>query len=324
LSTADGTRASPGGAAAAAGAQRAEKIGFDHVNLLSQHEAAADRIDILVNVPLLDGAVAETKIVLEAPLRSEGRAGRYEYSMKVDTDLSVTQVQKKSSGRTELETKDGLWWEIPVGYPGGSTVLLFHEPKVKEFLSSRFKIGGVFVDIGANVGAYSLRAIKSGMRAISFEPNPENVRLLKRNAELNDLSVDVRECALGAAESTVNLSQNGATSRVNDEIKGVMVPVKTLDSFQIPEVDLIKVDVEGYELEVLRGARQTLARTRPPLMIEMHHWIGAEAEAEIFNILHEAGYRFEYLDTYNQGRHLIAEQATGTRPSSAPSREELA
>jgi len=308
LSRADGTPESPRPEVPTTGAVGPEKIGFDHANLLFHHEAATHHIDLLVNVPLLDGAVAETKIVLEAPVRSQGRAGRYEYSMKVDTNLSVTQVQKKSSGRTQLESKDGLWWEIPAGYPGGSTVLLLHEPKVKEFLSSRFIEGGVFVDVGANVGAYSLRAIARGMKAVSFEPNPENVRLLKRNAELNDLTADVREFALGSSDGTVNISQNGATSRIGNEIKGVDVPLKTLDSFELPRVDLLKIDVEGYELEVLRGAKQTLARCHPPIMIEMHHWIGAEAEAEIFDILKDAGYHFEYLDTYNQGRHLIAEQ----------------
>jgi Methyltransferase FkbM domain len=82
--------------------------------------------------------------------------------------------------------------------------------------------------------------------------------------------------------------------------------VRTLDSFQFPRVDLLKVDVEGYELEVLKGSLDTIARCHPDMMIEMHHWIGAETEAALFKILIDNGYHIEYLDTYNQGRHLIA------------------
>ncbi len=281
-----------------------EKVGFDEVNMLTQQRAFEDHIDVLVNVPLKDGSVAEAKVVLGCPVRFQYRDGRREYSMKVDNDLSVTQVQKRAGGRVDVQNRDGLWWEIPVGYPGASTVLLDHEPKVREFLASRFKPGSVFVDVGANVGAYSLRALSKGMTVYSLEPNPENVKILRRNAEINRLPAAILEFALGASEGTARMTQNGATSRIIDE--GIEVQVRPLDTFHYPKVDLLKVDVEGYELEVFRGAKDTLVRCHPDIMIEMHHWIGAEAEAELFNILLSSGYHFEYLDTYSQGKHLVA------------------
>jgi FkbM family methyltransferase len=284
-----------------------EKVDFEYVNMLVHQEGAADRIELLVNVPLVDGSVAETKVVIGSPVKFLRRDGRSEYSNKVDSNLTVTQTQKRATGRADLQNRDGLWWEIPVGYPGAWTVLLEHEPKVKEYLGSRFAPGKVFADVGANVGAYTLRAMSRGMKVYPFEPNPENVKLLKRNAEINHLPVQVQEFALGSSEGTANLSQNGATSRISD-MMGVSVPVRTLDSFGLQQVDLLKVDVEGYELEVFKGARETLARCHPDIMIEMHHWIGAEAEAALFNILLENDYRFEYLDTYSQGRHLTAER----------------
>ncbi len=282
-----------------------EKVDFEYVNMLVHQEGASDRIDLLVNVPLVDGSVAETKVVIGSPVKFLRRDGSNEYSNKVDSSLTVTQTQRKATGRVDLQNRDGLWWEIPMGYPGASTVLLEHEPKVKEFLGSRFGPGKVFVDVGANVGAYSLRALSRGTKVYPFEPNPENVKLLKRNAEINHLTIEVQECALGSSEGTANLSQNGATSRISD-MKGVTVPVRTLDSLDLQQADLLKVDVEGHELEVFRGARKTLARCHPDIMVEMHHWIGAEAEAALFNILLENGYRFEYLDSYSQGRHLVA------------------
>lgn len=286
-----------------------EKVDFDKVNVLIQHYAFPDHIDMLVNVPLQDGSVAETKVILGSPLRFLYSDGRREYSMKVDNDFSVVQLERKAGRHVDAHSRDGLWWEIPSMYPGGPTVLLDHEPKVKEFLGSRFKAGDVFVDVGANAGAYSLRALSKGMVVHSFEPNPENAKLLKRNAEINHLPADILEYALGASEGKARISQNGATSRIMED--GIEVAVRTLDSFSYPRVDLLKVDVEGYELEVFRGAKETLAHCHPAIMIEMHHWIGAEAEAEIFGILLENGYRFEYLDTYSQGRHLAAERKQG-------------
>jgi len=280
-------------------------IGYDYVNLLVHHQAAIDRVELLVNVPLVDGSVAETKITLGAPAKLARGDGEFDYTVKVDTNLNVTQTAKKASGRIDLVSRDGLYWEIPPGYPGAMTALLEHEAKVKQFLTSHFKQDHVFVDVGANVGAYTVRAAAHGMKVHAFEPNPENMKILKRNAELNEVSVDTLEYALGSVEGKVSMFPNGATSRIVDG-EGIEVPVRTLDSFQLPRVDLLKVDVEGYELEVLRGAEQTLARCHPVMMVEMHHWIGAEAEASLFNILLGAGYRFEYLDTYNQGRHLIA------------------
>jgi hypothetical protein len=52
------------------------------------------------------------------------------------------------------------------------------------------------------------------------------------------------------------------------------------------------------------GAKKTLERSHPAMMVEMHHWAGAEKEAALFGTLKGLGYTFEYLDRYAQGRHL--------------------
>lgn len=224
--------------------------------------------------------------------------------MDISSNLLVTQLEK-STDNLQVLNRDGLLWELPRNYPGSGTALLLHEPVVKEFLTSHFFQDKVFVDAGADVGAYSVRAAARGMKVYAFEPNPGNARILRRNAEINHLSIDLIECALGASNGKAILSQNGAISRITQE-KGIEIAMRTLDSFELPAVDLLKVDVEGYELEVLRGARQTLSRCHPTLMVEMHHWIGAENEAALFEILSRLDYRFEYLDRYSQGRHLTA------------------
>jgi FkbM family methyltransferase len=284
---------------------RSVKVLFDPANLLVVQDPTAEYIQILVLVPLADGSATETKVTFGTPTKLFRPDGKLEYKMVIDSNFSITQSEKEPTGRVKVETRDGLKWEIPATYPGARTGLLDHEPIVKDFLISYFQQGKVFVDIGANVGAYSLRAAASGMEVHSFEPNPENIKVLKRNAELNQLSIDLLEYAIGSSTGTVKLSPNGATSRIT-EGDGIEIPIRALDSFNLPKVDVLKVDVEGYELEVLRGAEGTLERCRPVLMIEMHHWVGAEKEAALFEILSRRGYRFEYLDRYPQGRHLAA------------------
>lgn len=282
-----------------------DKLKFDYRNLLVKDFALPDKVEIHFSIPLEDGAQAETRITLGSPTRFKQEDGSFEYKMEVSSNLLVTRFEK-ATDHLQVWNRDGLYWELPRNYPGSGTALLLHEPKVKEFLTDRFQRDKVFVDVGADVGAYSVRAAASGMKVYAFEPNPGNARILRRNAEINHLTINIIECALGAFNGKANLSQDGAISRITKE-SGIEVSMRTLDSFELPGADLLKVDVEGYELEVVKGAKQTLTRFHPTLMVEMHHWIGAENEAALFDILSHLNYRFEYLDRYSQGRHLTAE-----------------
>lgn len=282
-----------------------EQVRFDNVNLVVFHDADPDRILVQVSVPLSDGSAADARVLLDAPVKVTTPGGKPEYRMNVNSSLSVVEVEKEPRGESKIEHRDGLAWTAPMNYAGAWTAFLDHEPHVKKFLTERFRDGAVFVDVGANVGAYSLRAAARGMKVYAFEPMPVNIELFKRNAALNKLSVELSECALGAENGNARLTPNGAVSRIskNGELE---VPLRTLDSFDLPRVDLLKVDVEGYELEVLKGAEKTLERSHPAIMVEMHHWAGAEKEAGLFGMLAKLGYRFEYLDRYLQGRHLGA------------------
>lgn len=153
------------------------------------------------------------------------------------------------------------------------------------------------------------------MKVYAFEPNAESVAILRRNAQMNQVTVDVSEVALGASNGTARFAPFGGTSRITPDGE-VQVPVRSLDSFGLARVDVLKVDFEGYELEVMKGAVETLRRCRPTMMIEMHHWLGADGEAHLFGILKDAGYS-EYLDRYAMGRHLVAFPGRTSRTSPA-------
>jgi FkbM family methyltransferase len=206
-------------------------------------------------------------------------------------------------GVNQMIKRDGLTWDIPENFPEAIASLLLHEKKASDFLLGLFKPGQVFVDVGANVGGYSVRAAAKGMKVYSFEPNPDNLGLLKKNAEINHVPLDALPFALGPNNGQARLILNGGLSKISKD-EGITVEMRTLDSFALPAVDVVKIDVESFELEVLQGAKETLRAHHPAMMVEMHDWAGAKKEAALFALLNELGYDFQYLDKYSQGRHM--------------------
>lgn len=139
------------------------------------------------------------------------------------------------------------------------------------------------VDIGANMGYTALRSaqIASKGAVIGFEPSSHNYAKCMRNISLNNFSnIKIENAALGRQPAklfmtTENIHNRGMNSVQSPESKGGKEPVNilTLDDWvhrnATAKIDLIKMDVEGYEMEVLEGAHQTIDRLRPKLFIEI-------------------------------------------------------
>jgi FkbM family methyltransferase len=127
------------------------------------------------------------------------------------------------------------------------------------------------VDVGANVGTFTLyQAIcKKAKRIISFEPAPTVFPRLITNLRINGIfQVEPFNTAVGDSCGIVRfverpMSINCQVVRNEEEKGSVEIPCVTLDSFlgHIPKIDLLKVDVEGFETEVFKGAQETLKRT---------------------------------------------------------------
>lgn len=145
--------------------------------------------------------------------------------------------------------------------------------------------GGVVIDVGANVGAYSLlfgQWVGPGGTVVAFEPEPRVFRGLTSHIRLNRLDSIVRpvEAAVGEREGTVGLVVSGTAGEArlagdaDRDAQTVETIVTTLDQYCARErlrPDVIKIDVEGWELSVLRGARALLEREpRAALFVEMH------------------------------------------------------
>lgn len=140
--------------------------------------------------------------------------------------------------------------------------------------------GRVAVDAGADEGWYSLELSSLFDRILAFEPNESLLTVLRGSRKAN---IEAHAVALSDADGTADLfvpirselALSGWGSLDRDHLldrEGVVrstVPTRTLDSFELGELDFLKVDVEGHELRLLTGASDTLARLRPTVLVEI-------------------------------------------------------
>jgi FkbM family methyltransferase len=126
------------------------------------------------------------------------------------------------------------------------------------------------LDIGANVGLWSRDLARAFARVIAFEPVSDFRDCLIKNVPATNL--EVRGCALGEEDTSINMiitAENTGHSHVDTSTMGHgTTPMYRLDSLELPKIDYIKIDCEGYENTILRGARQTIMRDRPVMVVE--------------------------------------------------------
>ncbi len=162
----------------------------------------------------------------------------------------------------------------------------------------------ISLDIGANLGLFTFYLARHSTHVHAFEPNPLPFRLL---GKVVDANVTIHQMALTDRTGEVDLvvpktskgwSCNGA--KLDASVDGghvvVRVPGQRLDELDLGEVGFIKIDVEGHELAVLEGARETIARDRPNLFIEHEYLHVGSGMTALFRVLHELGYDGYFLE----------------------------
>lgn len=181
-------------------------------------------------------------------------------------------------------------------------------PLANDFNDVALAPGAIVLDVGANIGAVACwlaRRVGGSGRVVVFEPDTSNLAVLRRNIELNAIkNVWIVERGAWAHEGELEfLAGGGYTSsfcRTNyvadhpERYRPVRVPVTTIDvevgRFQLPRVDLIKMDIEGAEGPALRGAQTTLRRFHPLVIVESHTVEGRSTLPDIQDALTAAGY----------------------------------
>jgi FkbM family methyltransferase len=124
-----------------------------------------------------------------------------------------------------------------------------------------------FIDVGANVGSYSIWAAELGARVIALEPADDTYELLNENIRLNGYEVRTIKAAAGSTSGTVRFTRGLDDVNRMDEVGDIEVEAVTLDSIiGNSEIAGMKIDVEGFELEVLRGCEHALSQQRIALI----------------------------------------------------------
>lgn len=163
---------------------------------------------------------------------------------------------------------EGMIWNLRYSmlYYDLGILLGTHEYCVLKWVN--FKDIGTFVDAGAYIGTYTLRAAKYGAIVYSFEPNPYSFKLLTKNVKDNNFTnVHLYNLALFDKQSEMDFSiSTVGSSLFGNSEKNIRVKTVTLDSFNLKNVDMLKVDVEDAEINVIMGANKTLENTNQILI----------------------------------------------------------
>lgn len=177
----------------------------------------------------------------------------------------------------------------------------------------RPKPGETFVDVGSNIGYYTLRlakAVGQKGKVISIEPDPDSYEILTKNCKLNNLkTIELHNLAIGDHNGSVKLfraethsGQSSLDSNLETSKNSVSVNLSTLDELleKLSIIDWMKIDVEGSELNVLHGSQKTLLKTKK-ILIEIHEpqlRKQNQKPEQIINILKNSGFKITMFNEY--------------------------
>ena len=186
-------------------------------------------------------------------------------------------------GKHILSTLHGFKLIIDPSVDKGVELSLYetgtYEKGILYFIEKNFKANGVFLDIGANIGLMSIFTARKfpSAKVIAYEAHPETFNILTSNIALNEISnISPIQKAVGKTKGVVEIFDNwsvnrgGASIKYRDkDAKGIPVELVVLDDELEVSPTMIKIDVEGAELDVLLGLQKTIEKTAPVLIVEI-------------------------------------------------------
>ena len=239
---------------------------------------------------------------------SKDAIGRFPEPKEINTNWEIKFCGKKL--KIPLETNDyKIHWHTAVSIIGTDTeVKRFYE----NIINSDFK-PLYFFDVGANFATHSMLFLLNDVKAISFEPNSNCHGFANKIAKVNNLNLEIESIGLGRESDNLDLvfpkNDTGLGSitgthilekNKDNDLEIINITVKKLDDYIsekniIP--DLIKIDTEGHEYEVFKGAKQTLIDNSMMIVFES---VEFEKRKQIFELLGNIDYQIYDLKNLNK------------------------
>lgn len=201
---------------------------------------------------------------------------------------------------------DGITMKVDISDYIGHYLYFGFEDRGMQRLFSLCAEDATVVDVGANIGWTALRMAHRAVRGgvFAFEPDPYNAEQCLENISRNDLTnIELFSSGLGDTDTTVAMEVRTPSNRGGNRIapQGVnasrLVRITRMDNVSAlrnaNKIDLIKIDVEGYELRVLKGAREILLKHKPVLFIELDDnnlRDQTDSPADLIRFLEDVGY----------------------------------
>lgn len=188
------------------------------------------------------------------------------------------------------------------------------EPHITTFLKRNLTLDSVFVDAGSNYGWHSIKSSLFCKTVYSFEPQKYIHDVQRMSIDDNNiLNIKLFNCGLGEVNETKEMTpiQYDNTSLNMGDLSigvgGERIEVRTLDSFDLDRLDFIKIDVQGYEKFILKGAKNTINKCKPTIIIEMEdHQLKrfGYGVTELFELIRSFGYHIYFLDYHYPSDHV--------------------
>lgn len=194
-----------------------------------------------------------------------------------------------------METLNLQGYDYPF-YQGDKKEILdkVFDPYLEDIKKHINKVGTI-IDIGTHFGSMSIILFNNihNDGLICIEAIPYNVEILKTNLTANNIDATIHQCAIADynGKGTMRIINDNATWLLeNSNAEGnIETPVRTLDSFNLSNISFIKVDIEGAELAMLKGATQTIKNNKPVIYLE-HHWNVCPKD-ELYNFIDSLNYQ---------------------------------
>lgn len=225
-------------------------------------------------------------------------------------------IQRPDNWRLRIDDLDGdLKLDVdPREYIG---ISLWHKPEIfekgeRDIFCGNIRPGTVALDVGANIGIYSLLGAKRGAQVFAIEADPRNAAQLRRHVEINGFEsrVTIFEMAAADRPGMVRIYRNPINSGGSNCFDGcdpVDVPARTIDSLDLPPIAICKMDVEGAEARAILGMRHTITRSPDfKLCVEYNPTLSLGDCSPLAEVLHAI---FDYVQVIG-GRRI----EKGARP----------